>query len=141
MTQSFVRKKYFLFFILSKRTQRTFRSFIKNRKERKKRPFFHKERKRTQERCVHLKRTDAQPWKRQYVRVLKKRGIFWPCITNLWSFIAGALNLLFENTCINTDINELFNFEKGTTIAFYLKIKDGILYIKRLFACLISQKT
>ena len=36
--------------------QKTFRSFIKNEKNAKNVPFFYKER------CVLLKRTDAQPW-------------------------------------------------------------------------------
>ena len=38
------------------------RSFHKERKERKNVAFFWEERKRTQERCVLLKRTFAQPW-------------------------------------------------------------------------------
>ena len=52
--------------------------------------------------------------------------------------IAGALNC-----CLKTpSIYELFYSEKkAQQIHFNLKIKDCILYIKALFACLISQKT
>ena len=44
--------------------QRSFRSFVKNKKERKDNSvFFYKEWKITQERCVLLKRMEAQPCK------------------------------------------------------------------------------
>ena len=50
------------FYKKQKRMQKTFCSFIKNGKNAKNVLFFYKERKRTQERCILLKRTDAQPW-------------------------------------------------------------------------------
>ena len=51
-------------------------SLIKNVKERKEPAFFYKESKRTQERCVLLKRTYAQPWKNPACRIDKPKPNF-----------------------------------------------------------------
>ena len=57
-------------------------------------------------------------------------------------FHRGSSELLFENTLYNLYMNYfIVKTEKTQQIHFYLKIKDCILYIKALFACLISQKT
>ena len=43
-------------------------------------PFFYKERERMQERCVHLKRTGAQPWKERVPNPEKNPAnlVIWP---------------------------------------------------------------
>ena len=61
------------------RTQRLFRSCIKNGKERKKNvPFFYNKWEKTQERCILLKRTGAQPWLQHTLDPMKLRSIG-PC--------------------------------------------------------------
>ena len=57
-----VQRSFAFFYKEWKRTQRLFRSFLKNGKKNPKIvPFFYKERKRTQDCCILLKRTDDQP--------------------------------------------------------------------------------
>ena len=58
-------------------------------------------------------------------------------INRLWSSITGVLKLLFEITYIY----EVFYCEKEIQKYFLIKLTDGILYKKWLFALWIPQKT